>query len=68
MLETGVDVSKPDEITILRDRRNPNGVYDIIISGPHGVTLQGCGVDRDDTMDRLAKRVREMESRIVGHS
>lgn len=41
-----------------------NGIHDIIMTGPHGVTIRSCGIDREETIARIEKEISGVEQRL----
>lgn len=41
-----------------------NGVYDIWLTGATGITLRGCGLDRQELVQRLTDSVHKYEARM----
>lgn len=50
-------------IKIIRESEK-NGIHDIIMSGPRGVTIRSCGVDREETIARIEKEILEVERQL----
>lgn len=50
-------------IKIIRESEK-NGIHDIIMSGPRGVTVRSCGINRGETIARIEKEIAEVEQRL----